>query len=350
MLERLMRLALAGLLVCASAVACGDSGSTSGGGGAGASAPSDTSTGTASGAGGQGAAGGAGGAGAGVQGGSGGVGGTGGVGGEGGGGGEPPVDTLRIVAANLTSGNNQSYDLDHGVRILQGIDPDIILIQELNYGADTPQDIIELVDLICGGGCEYVRGPDANIPNGIISRYPILDSGSWTDTAVTDRDFVWAQIDVPGAIDLWAVSVHLLGSGAAARQGEATQLMSLFDANVPDGDYLVLGGDFNTDDRKEPCLDVLDPLFDIGGPYPVDQNNLDTTSGNRSKPYDWVLADDQLDPLEVPVVLGTTTFQNGAVIDTRVYVPLSDIAPAQMGDSAATGMQHMAVIKDFLVE
>ncbi len=328
--------------------ACGDSGSPSGGNGG---APGDTSTGTASGAGDQGGSGGVSEGGrAQGGGGSGPVGGQGGQGGQGGAGGGEPIDAVRIVAANLTSGNDQNYDQGEGINILQGIDPDIILIQELNYGDDSPQDIIELVDLICGGGCEYVRGPDANIPNGIISRFPIIDSGSWTDTQVSDRDFVWAQIDVPGPIDLWAVSVHLLGSGPGARQGEATQLMALFEENVPAGDFLVLGGDFNTDNRKEVCLTVLDPLFDITGPYPVDQDNLDTTSGNRSKPYDWVLADAELDPLEVPVVLGTTTFENGAVIDTRVYVPLSDIAPAQLGDSAAVNMQHMAVIKDFLIE
>jgi hypothetical protein len=336
-----MRLTSPGLFVFLSAVACGDSGSN-GGGGNGAGSPGDTSTGTGAGSEGGGGEGGAGGV---AQAG----GGTGPVGGEGGTGGAAP-DTVRIVAANLSSGKNQNYDLEHGVRILQGIDPDIILIQELNYLDDTEQDIIELVDLICGGGCEYVRGPDANIPNGIISRYPIIDSGSWTDTQVSDRDFVWAQIDVPGDIDLWAVSVHLLGTGAGAREGEANQLMDLFDENVPDGDFLVLGGDFNTDNRQEACLTVFDPLFDITGPYPADQGGLDTTSGNRSKPYDWLLADDQLDPLEAPVVLDTTTFTNGAVIDTRVYEPLSDIAPAQVDDSAAFAMQHMAVIKDFILE
>jgi len=309
-------------------------------GGAGG-APGDTSTGTASGAGGQGGSGGDGGIAS--------TGGSGPIGGEGGSGGAPP-DTTRIVAANLTSGDDQNYDLGHGIRILQGLDPDVILLQELSYGDDSEQDIIELVDLICGGGCEYVRGPDATIPNGVISRYPIIDSGSWTDTQVSDRDFVWAQIDVPGDVDLWAISVHLLGSGAAAREGEAEQLVALFATNIPDDDLLVLGGDLNTDNRNEPALTVLDPLFDVGAPYPVDQDGLDTTSQNRSKPYDWVLADDDLDPLEVAVVLGSSTFVDGAVIDTRIYMPLSDIAPAQMGDSAATSMQHMAVVKDFVLD
>ena len=47
--------------------------------------------------------------------------------------------------------------------------------------------------------------------------------------------------------------------------------------------------------------------------------------------------------------VGTSTFDDGLVVDTRVYTPLSDIAPAQEGDSGASGMQHMAVVRDFLI-
>ena len=36
----------------------------------------------------------------------------------------------RIMASNLSSGNYQSYDPGHGIRLMQGVDPDIILIQE----------------------------------------------------------------------------------------------------------------------------------------------------------------------------------------------------------------------------
>jgi hypothetical protein len=71
------------------------------------------------------------------------------------------------------------------------------------------------------------------------------------------------------------------------------------------------------------------------------------TNEPRSKPYDWVLADDELSALEVPVLMGLSVFPAGAVIDTRVYSPLSEIALALSSDSGAPSMQHMAVIRDF---
>ena len=38
--------------------------------------------------------------------------------------------TQRIVAANISSGNHQSYQ-DPGIRILKGLAPDVVAIQEL---------------------------------------------------------------------------------------------------------------------------------------------------------------------------------------------------------------------------
>jgi len=37
------------------------------------------------------------------------------------------------------------------------------------------------------------------------------------------------------------------------------------------------------------------------------------------------------------------------VFDSRVFQPLADVAPIQPGDSAAPNMQHMAIVRDFLV-
>lgn len=39
----------------------------------------------------------------------------------------------------------------------------------------------------------------------------------------------------------------------------------------------------------------------------------------------------------------------GLVVDTRIYTPLGDLAPAELADSDAANMQHMAVVRDFLV-
>ena len=51
--------------------------------------------------------------------------------------------------------------------------------------------------------------------------------------------------------------------------------------------------------------------------------------------------------LDVPVAIGQHSFTNGLVVDTTVYTPLADLAPAQYGDSTAPSMQHMAVVRAF---
>ncbi len=270
-----------------------------------------------------------------------------------------PVFRVRAMAANLTTGPNQSYTPGHGIRILQGTDPDIVMIQEFNYGSSSPADINTMVSTTFDGGFYYNRGSGVGggaIPNGVISRWPIIDQGEWIDTLVTNRNFVWAQIDIPGDIDLWVVSVHLLTSSAGARNNEANNLVALIRSNIPGNSYVLLGGDFNTntrDENVETCLTTFSSEFVTTGPHPADQLGNEGTSGNRNKPYDHVLASPCLARLQRPTVLGTTTFDAGAVIDTRVYTPLSDIAPARSGDcetAAPVYMQHMGVLRDFFIQ
>ena len=128
---------------------------------------------------------------------------------------------LRVVAANITSGTRQSYDEGHGARILQALRPDVVLIQELNYGYDEPSDIRAFVDDTFGTDFHYFREEGGTIPNGVVSRYPIVESGQWEDPATSTRAFAWARIDIPGDVDLWAVSVHLLTSNSSDRRREA---------------------------------------------------------------------------------------------------------------------------------
>jgi hypothetical protein len=49
----------------------------------------------------------------------------------------------------------------------------------------------------------------------------------------------------------------------------------------------------------------------------------------------------------VPTVIGSSSFPNGLVFDSRVYTPLTDVAPIQKADSSALNMQHMPVVRDF---
>jgi hypothetical protein len=251
---------------------------------------------------------------------------------------------VRLVAANTTSGTKQSYEAA-GVRIFQGLHADVVMIQEFDYALG---DLRTFVDTAFGKDFVFFVEPRASgIPNGIVSRFPILESGAWADANTPDRAFAYARIDVPGPIDLWAVSVHLLTTGAGARSTEAKQLRDYIQGKVPAGDYLAIGGDFNAESSGEQCILDLSQEVVVDGPFPVDQSGNANTSGNRTKPHDWLFVRDNLDKRETPVKIGASSFDSGLVFDSRVFTPLTDVAPVLVGDSGTSGMQHMPVVRDF---
>ncbi len=263
--------------------------------------------------------------------------------------------TVRVMAANLTSGNFQRYETP-GLDILKGLKPDIVAIQEFNYnsattnGLNTPAAFREMIDATFGTNFVYFRESGYSIPNGIISRYPIVASGSWDDTQVNDRGFAWAQIDLPGTNDLYVVSVHLHSATAGSRNTEATNLKALIQANFPSNAWIIVAGDFNTDSRSEAAVTTL-TTFLSDNPIPTDAetNGNANTNEPRNKPYDYVLPSFPMTNRLTSVVLPSRTFPKGLVFDSAVYTPLSDVSPVQFGDSHVFGMQHMGVIKDFAV-
>ena len=258
---------------------------------------------------------------------------------------------LRMMAANTTSGNDQSYE-EPGTRIFQGLKPDIVMIQEFQVANNTSTSVLRSwVDETFGAHYSFFCENYSGIPNGVISRWPILQSGSWDDTTIGDRGFAWAQIDIPGEKNLWVISVHLKADGSSAnrRNSQAQTLVGLIQANVPADDYLLVGGDLNTFSYGEACLATLGSVVDVSAPRPVDERGDPDTNAGRSSPYDWVMAEAELDALEVPVTIGTLSFPTGLVFDSRVFSNLSLVSPVQSGDSGVSGMQHMAVVRSFRV-
>src|SRR5262249_40546391 len=210
---------------------------------------------------------------------------------------------IRIMAGNLTSGNAQAYE-DPGIRIFRGLAPDVAMIQEFNYKTNSDAAIPSFVDQAFGPDFSYTRGAASDqIANGVVSRWPILDSGEWHDTQVSNRGFQWARVDIPGSVDLYAVSVHLLTRSPDARDAEGKELVTYLGTLPPDA-YVVLGGDFNTHDRAEPVVGDLAPILVTDAPYPVDQNGVDLTNALRHMPEDWVLGNPALDAMEIPVEIG----------------------------------------------
>ncbi|MEM7604719.1 MAG: endonuclease/exonuclease/phosphatase family protein [Myxococcota bacterium] len=255
--------------------------------------------------------------------------------------------TFRVTAANLTSGRYSHYE-GPGTRILTGLRSDLILVQELNYEDNSPDAFRRFTNAVCGDRCEYVRG-EGTIPNGIVSRYPILDSGELDDPILTPADprnltrrHVWALIDVPGPTDVYALSVHYRTSGDRERTSRA--LVNAVEARAPANAHIVIGGDFNLDEGA--ALDLLTPLVDTSA-RPRDEFGDGTTNGPRSRRIDALYASPRLDESEAPVIVGDVSYEGGAVVDTRTLSNLSAIHPARAEDSNAFQMQHMAVVREF---
>jgi endonuclease/exonuclease/phosphatase family metal-dependent hydrolase len=257
---------------------------------------------------------------------------------------------IRVMAANL-NGNSQTYE-PFALRIFQGLKPDVVAIQEFNYLNNSPANLRAMVDTAFGTNYGYYREPGYAIPNGIISRFPVLASGSWADAlqGIPNRGFAWAQLDVPGSNDLYVVSVHLLsGAGASARAQEAGNLATLIRSNFPTNAWVIVAGDMNTDSRSESAITVF-KTFLSDAPVPTDaaSGGSPNTNEPRSKPYDYVLPNFSLATLLTNVDVGTQSFPNGLVFDSRTFPKLSEVAPVQLGDSGSA--QHMAVMKAFSID
>lgn len=228
---------------------------------------------------------------------------------------------------------------------MKALKPDVVLVQEFNTTIPRRQ----WVNATFGAGFSFFVEEGAEIPNGIVSRYPIVACGEWDDPVLDNRDFAWAKIALPGGRFLWAISVHLYSRKPEARESEAAALLGKIRETIPQADLVVMGGDFNTKNRGEACVERLRAYFDAGKVPPGDSFGDSDTNAPRSRPYDWVLADADLARLAVPTRIGGRTFENGLVFDSRVFAPLDAVPPVRATDSGVPGMQHMAVARDFLL-
>ena len=262
--------------------------------------------------------------------------------------------SIRVVAANLTSGRYQSYSPDNGnhsnpegagARILKALKPDVVLIQEFNTTIPARQ----WVNRTLGPQFQFMREEGMQIPNGVISRFPIVASGTWDDPALDNREFAWARLRIPEKRDLWVVSVHLHSKSESSRARQSAALAGHIRRHVPAGALLLVGGDLNTRGTHESCFKTLAGVVVIPARPPSDAFGNIGTNEPRNRPYDWVLASQSLDRHSVPVLLAGSRFPNGLVFDSRVFSPLAKCPPVQKGDSGVPFMQHMAVVRDFRI-
>ena len=261
-------------------------------------------------------------------------------------------DSVLIAAANLSSQvnpcNPQYADVSR--RLLRGLSPDVLAVQE--FKIPDAGGYPAFVEEVFGPGWHVMvenTNSSCDLPNGIISRWPITASGEWNDYELGDRDFPWATIALPGGRKLHVISVHFkAGDGTTDRQRRENQARQITNyvaqMGWPADDYLVLAGDLNQASRNESALAVLTTVFS-DALIPTDQLGDPDTNIPRSRPYDYVLPNPALESAHRPLSFGGSSFPNGLVFDSRMWDPPP--APVRPNDSAEIGVQHLGVLKLF---
>jgi len=231
----------------------------------------------------------------------------------------------------------------------------------MNYKSNTDANYKEFSQAIMGTDYYAVDSSSFQIPNGIVSRWPITSSGYWDDPTLSNRELMWGIIDIPGPVDIFAVSVHLHTSPSSdqvtASLVVVNEVKKHKNAN-PGQFYYVVGGDFNGTDAVSANGFGKDGVFYVSSPHPADDNGNIYTNANRGKHYDFVLGDYTMQGFQIPVVYNSVinsskkTYDNGLVFDTRTFTQavLDEYFPhALTTDSGASNMQHMAVVKDYFI-
>ena len=291
---------------------------------------------------------------------------------------------IRAVTGNISTGNNQDYDNGEGIRIFQGLKGDIMMVQEFNYKNNSENDYKEFVktvfqDPACfqENTCFYEVGTGNVIPNGVVSRFPILDWGELRDPAGgvdSTRHLNWAILDIPGNKDLFVVSVHLRTSPGSDQIEEAevvvNHINNLKQQADYNGYYFIVGGDFNgpssaCDNHPNDGWGLYN-TFNVCDDFPVGEDGSTGTSASRSKHLDWLLASPGLSPFQVSTdycaennTNNCKRYPTGLVMDTRDFTQSElntyfsptnfDDRTLDVDDSDGNSMQHMAIVKDFVI-
>ncbi|HMO49538.1 MAG TPA: hypothetical protein PKE26_03550 [Kiritimatiellia bacterium] len=267
-----------------------------------------------------------------------------------------PIGAFTVMAANLSiqpSASFSYYD-DSAGRLFQGLQPDIVAIQEFtvtNTGGHRA-----FVDQHFGTNYHFfVESTDGDtaspMPNGIISRWPLIAAGEWEDVNISNRDFAWATVELPGSGRVHVVSVHLKAGSTESdidrRILQAHALTNLIHHAFGSNDYIILAGDLNCSTRNEPALRILTNIFnDVRQPADRHGNRNTNRAGNR--PFDFVLANQAVAAYETPLTVDGVLFPDGLIFIDNQW----DILPHPIlaGDSYAPNRQHMPVMKRFAID
>jgi len=222
-------------------------------------------------------------------------------------------DTVRVVCWNVQFGQLLVQE-DRGSRILKALQPDILLLQELD-GNDTPEKLRRFLANALGGtwnvhmSAGTVDEQCHRLRSAVATRIPSI---KLRNEKATPKKTVMAKMEVHGKL-ITLVSLHFRccggpdGEAEHQRREEATQIRNAIDGVASQG--AIIAGDWNLVGTNQPLLEVKGDDFTVVEALQPDgllcATWSDTTSVFTPGRLDWMLV--STDSIEV---------DRGFVLDT----------------------------------
>src|SRR4051812_11154030 len=168
---------------------------------------------------------------------------------------QPPIP-VRLVTFNTHHGvgRDEKHDLARLAKVLNGLDADVICLQEVDrHFGDRSEDVDQAVLLSRALDMQLAWGPaitdpgsdgrpDREYGNALLSRLPILVSDvHLLPSSGEPRSALRTMVELDGAA-LWVTATHLTNGSAEERAAQVAALAALQTEPMETG---VLVGDFN---------------------------------------------------------------------------------------------------------
>jgi endonuclease/exonuclease/phosphatase family metal-dependent hydrolase len=225
------------------------------------------------------------------------------------------TEPLTVISFNIHGGLGGGLRLDRIAAEIRSWDPDVVLLQEVDYNRVRTRRVAqatwlgEATGLHAAYGGNQPKPAGGTIGNAILSRYPIIES---TNThlpragGIELRGLLHAVIDVNGT-EVSVYSTHLDHSGTAARIPQARAIATILER---DDRPRIIGGDLNAQSAAPPVRIIR--ATGLGDAWAVGAGAGLTVPAHRPRiRIDFVLHDGWFSPLQARVL-------GSAVSDHRV--------------------------------
>ena len=201
----------------------------------------------------------------------------------------PSLLELRVLSYNVKHGrgNDDRVDLARAAALLRDLDPDLVVLQEIDRGVERSGRLDQMAFLGEQTGLHhrfgaFMRYQGGHYGMGLLSRYPIVASRNHPlPDGAEPRTALDARVQLPGGEELVLCNVHLYAT-EEERLAQARELVALYrEETAP----MLLAGDFNS----EPGSAVMELVEEHWQPTDKGEDRMTYSATDPRMEIDFVL-------------------------------------------------------------